>query len=128
MGLGVAVGRRRPELLHRTLPALAVLSIIFGAAEPLHLLHLSFPDSSVHLWGAEGMGETRLRLLLNLGIFLVLFAGIVGVFFLAGTSIGWLPMSGTPCGSPASTVSVTTRISGNRRCRRSRASSAMASL
>jgi spermine/spermidine synthase len=90
MGLGVAVGRRRPELLHRTLPALAVLSVIFGAAEPLHLLHLSFPDSSVHLWGAEGMGETRLRLLLNLGIFLVLFAGIVGVFFLAGTSIGWL--------------------------------------
>src|SRR5206468_491805 len=50
MGLGVAVGRRRPELLHRTLPALAVLSLIFAAAEPLHLLHLSFPDSSVHLW------------------------------------------------------------------------------
>jgi hypothetical protein len=89
-GLGVAVGRRRPGLRHWTLPTLAALSIILGAAEPLHLVHLSFPDSSVHLWGADGTGGPRFRLLLDLGIFLALLAAMIGVFFLAGTPIGWL--------------------------------------
>src|SRR5438270_7565916 len=46
MGLGVAVGRRRPGLVHWALPAVAALSIVLGAAEPLGLVHLSFPDSS----------------------------------------------------------------------------------
>lgn len=90
IGLGVAVGRRRPELVHWILPALAALSLVLGAAEELRLVHLTFPDSAVHLWGAEGMGETRLRLILNLGIFLGLFGAVVIVFLLAGTPLGWL--------------------------------------
>jgi SAM-dependent methyltransferase len=90
MGLGLALGRRRPGLLHWTLPTLCVLSTVFAFAEPLGLVHLTFPDSAVHMWGAETMGESRWRLLLNLTIFLVLFAGIVTVFLFAGTAVGWL--------------------------------------
>ncbi|MBI2962863.1 MAG: hypothetical protein HYY35_03850 [Deltaproteobacteria bacterium] len=90
IGLGVAVGRRRPGLVHWILPALAALSLVLGAAEELRLVHLTFPDSAVHLWGAEGMGESHLRLVLDLGIFLVLFGAIVIVFLLAGAPLGWL--------------------------------------
>src|SRR5205085_10189379 len=46
MGLGVAVGARRPNLQHWTLPTLAVLSILLGLSERLHIVYLQFPDLS----------------------------------------------------------------------------------
>jgi hypothetical protein len=89
MGLGLAVGRRHPGLVHWTLPALAVLALVLGLAEPLGLVRLVFPDPSIAMWGAEtsGAGMTLVR---NLGIFVGLIVGIVGVFLLAGSAVGFL--------------------------------------
>src|ERR1044072_5479320 len=53
MGLGVALGRRHPGLMRLTLPLLLVLAVPLALAEPLGLVHLSFPDQSITLWGAE---------------------------------------------------------------------------
>lgn len=89
MGLGVAVGPRRPGLLHWTLPALCLLSAILAFSEPLGLMRLNFPDLSVHLWGAEGV-HTMSVFALSLTAMLLLFLGLVAVFFFAGTAVGVL--------------------------------------
>ena len=87
MGLGVAVGRRRPHAFHGLFPALLAFTLVVGTAEWTGLAHLSFPDLSIHLWGAEV--ARRLGIFaLNMGIVLALFWGVVGVFFLAGTAVG----------------------------------------
>src|SRR5689334_16713414 len=52
MGLGVALGRRHPGLIRLTLPLLLLLAVPVALAEPLGLVHLSFPDQSITLWGA----------------------------------------------------------------------------
>src|SRR5215831_15572509 len=52
-GLGMALGRRHPQLVHATLPVLMFVSLALGLADPLGLVHLSFPDPAVSLWGAE---------------------------------------------------------------------------
>src|SRR6478752_10238498 len=56
MGLGVALGRRRPGLVHLVAPVLLVLALPLGFADRLDLVHLSFPDHSISLWGAETEG------------------------------------------------------------------------
>jgi SAM-dependent methyltransferase len=89
MGLGLALGRRYTELVHATLPALVLISLALGLAEPLHLIHLSFPDPSVHLWGAESSTDTGVRIL-HLSVFLALVGGIIGVFIFAGSALGVL--------------------------------------
>jgi len=89
MGLGVAAGRARPGLVHLCLPSLAVLTAVFAGAEPLGLMHLQFPDPSIHMWGAEGEGS-GLVLVRNLAIFGALFAGLVWVFVCAGSAVGYL--------------------------------------
>src|SRR5437773_8399861 len=53
MGLGIALGRRRPTLVLGALPALALLAAILTFAEPLHLENVHFPDPSIFLWGAD---------------------------------------------------------------------------
>jgi len=90
MGLGVAIGRRRPGLVHLTLPGLFVLSLVFAAAEPLGIMHLQFPDPSIHLWGGEGAGGDVGLLVRNLTIFLSLFLGLVAIFVFAGGAVGHL--------------------------------------
>ena len=90
MGLGVAVGRRRPGLLHLCLPSLALFTAVLAAAAPLGLMHLQFPDPSIHLWGAEGVGDSLFVLLRNLSIFGMLFAALVWIFVCAGTAVGQL--------------------------------------
>src|SRR5688572_4545392 len=47
MGLGVALGTRRPSLIHYCLPALAVLSLVLAFSRPMGLMNLSFPDPSL---------------------------------------------------------------------------------
>lgn len=89
MGLGVALGRRRPGLVHLVAPALLLLALPFGFAEKLQLVHLAFPDQSISLWGAEaeaGLG-TFIR---SLAIFLALIAGVAGLFVCAGAPLGFL--------------------------------------
>lgn len=90
MGLGIALGRRRPGLVHWTLPTLAPLAAILGFAEPLGLIRLAFPDPSIHIWGAEiltgGAGGT----LGSFAVFGGLVAGIVAVFVCAGSAVGAL--------------------------------------
>jgi SAM-dependent methyltransferase len=88
LGLGLAAGRRRLGLVHATLPALAVVSAVLGLAEPLGLVHLSFPDASVSLWGAE-MADASRRIL-NAGLFLALIGAIVAIFLFAGSAVGVL--------------------------------------
>jgi hypothetical protein len=53
MGLGVALGRRYPGLVHFVLPALLVLALPLAFSEPLHLVQMRFPDRSIVLWGGE---------------------------------------------------------------------------
>lgn len=89
MGLGVAVGPRRPGLLHWTLPALCALSAVLAFSEQLGLMRLQFPDLSVHLWGAEGVRTARV-FATSLVVVLLLFWAVVAVFFFAGTAVGVL--------------------------------------
>jgi len=89
MGLGVALGRRRPGLVHLVAPALLVLAVPLAFSEKLQLVHLSFPDHSISLWGAETSASfgTFVR---NLAIFLSLIAGVTGLFVCAGAPLGFL--------------------------------------
>lgn len=89
MGLGVALGARKPELHHWTLPSLLVLSVLLGLSEELRVLRLYFPDLSVHLWGSEGWRDATM-FATNLLVVLLLFALIVELFVCAGAIVGSL--------------------------------------
>lgn len=84
MGLGVAIGRKRPELFRFTLPALAVLSAVLAFSEQLHILHTRFPGSAMAMWGMDGAKSFAS----SLAIIVTLFAAVVIVFLLAGTRVG----------------------------------------
>ncbi len=90
MGLGVALGRKRPGLVHGALPALAVLSVLLCFSAQLHLMQLHFPDLTLSLWGAESEASTAWQFA---GITLLmtgLFCAITAVFALAAVPVGWL--------------------------------------
>lgn len=53
MGLGVALGPRRPGLIHWALPSLAALAGVLSFSDKLGLLDLGFPDASMEFWGLE---------------------------------------------------------------------------
>ena len=53
MGLGLALGQRRPRLHEWTLPGLLALSVPLAFSERLHLMHIQFPDAAISLWGAD---------------------------------------------------------------------------
>src|SRR5690242_2040197 len=59
MGLGVALGGRRPALRHWALPALFLLSTVLAFSERLGLVYIRFPDLSLFLWGNERLGTLR---------------------------------------------------------------------
>jgi hypothetical protein len=59
MGLGVGLGRRHPAMARWALPALAAVSLLIGAAAPLGLTHLSFPDPAVSLWSSQMVREMQ---------------------------------------------------------------------
>lgn len=90
MGMGVALGRKHPGLVHWTLPALFLLAIPVAFSENLHLVTMPFPDKFISLWGAEKSLEGLVSSFLNLSIFIVLLLLIVLVFLLAGSPVGYL--------------------------------------
>jgi len=80
MGLGVAIGDRRPSLQHWTLPALTLLSVLLGLSERLRIVYLRFPDLSISLWGGEGWPNAKVfvsNLLLVLVIFILVLFSII---------------------------------------------------
>jgi spermidine synthase len=95
MGLGLGIAKRRGELRHWVLPALLLIAIPAAFAAPLGLTSLTFPDFSIHIWGAGGVLDTepgnfsRARELLeSIFIVLVLFWATVATFVPAGVSVG----------------------------------------
>jgi hypothetical protein len=84
MGLGVALGRRRPKLFGLTLPALAALSGVLAFSEKLHILHTRFPGRGVAMWGMENAKNFAS----SMAVIVALFAAVVIVFLLAGTRVG----------------------------------------
>lgn len=90
MGLGVALGRRHPGLVHLVLPVLLLLAVPVAFSESLGLVHLVFPDQSISLWGGERLAADPLVFARNLAIFLGLLLGVVLVFVCAGAPLGCL--------------------------------------
>jgi SAM-dependent methyltransferase len=89
MGLGLALGRRYGGLVHWTLPTLLLVAVPLGLSEQLGLVHLKFPDPSVHTWGTE-LSDGALRSFLDVTLFVALIGLIVAVFLLAGSAVGCL--------------------------------------
>ncbi len=85
MGLGVAAGRRYPGLVHAALPWLAILSGVLAYSGELGLMHMSFADTSVQLWG-----EDKVNVGLDFFKFFGLLLATILVFVLAGAPVGFL--------------------------------------
>ncbi|RXK55016.1 hypothetical protein ESB00_03705 [Oleiharenicola lentus] len=90
MGLGVALGRKRPGLIHGLFPLLLLLALPLGFSDQLGLVHLRFPDHAITLWGGEQVAADPWMFARNLGIFCGLLALIVLVFVCAGAPLGIL--------------------------------------
>jgi SAM-dependent methyltransferase len=88
MGLGIALGRRRPGLVHAALPALAVLAAILAFAEPLHLMRVRFPDPSIFLWAAETQGSTLWHFLGVTVLIAAIFWAVAAIFALVAAPLG----------------------------------------
>lgn len=89
-GLGVALGRRWPGLVHGVLPLLLVLAAPLAFSEELGLVAMRFPDQSIMLWGAQAQAPDFLLFARNIAIFLGLLGLIVGTFVCAGAPLGFL--------------------------------------
>jgi hypothetical protein len=89
MGLGVAIGRRRPRLIDFALPSLVVLAAILTFSAQLHLLRIAFPDPTLSIWGAETLRGNE-TFLMNLTKIVALFALVVWIFVCAGSVVGRL--------------------------------------
>lgn len=89
MGLGLALGRRHRGLHDWTLPALLAISVPLAFSEPLHLMHMHFPDAAIALWGAAGRTRT-VEDAISLVAFMGLFVAVVALFVLAGSALGAL--------------------------------------
>jgi hypothetical protein len=89
MGLGVGLGRNRPQLARGALPVLALVSIVLGTATRLGLTHLAFPDPAISLWGADTAG-TWFQFIRSALVVLGCFWAVASVFVLLGTQVGYL--------------------------------------
>ncbi len=90
LGLGVALGRRQPGLLHLALPALLVLAVPLAFSEQLGLVHLVFPDKAILLFGGELLPADPWLFARNILIFVALLTGLVAVFVCCGAPLGYL--------------------------------------
>jgi hypothetical protein len=88
MGLGIALGRRRPGLVHASLPVLAGFSALLAFSDKLNLMYLHFPDPSMNLWGGETLFTGWGFILMTL-FMVALFWFVVLIFLLASSPIGW---------------------------------------
>jgi SAM-dependent methyltransferase len=77
-------------LVHLVLPALLLVAAPLALAETLGLVHLTFPDHTVSLWGGMQINADFGVFVRNLAIFLALFTGIVAVFVAGGAPLGHL--------------------------------------
>jgi hypothetical protein len=87
MGLGIAIGRRRPRLIDLALPSLVVLAAILTFSSQLHLLRIAFPDPTLSIWGAETLRGNE-TFITNLAKIVALFALVVWIFICAGSAVG----------------------------------------
>ncbi|HXH93336.1 MAG TPA: class I SAM-dependent methyltransferase, partial [Thermoanaerobaculia bacterium] len=87
MGLGIAIGRRRPRLIDLALPSLVVLAAILTFSSQLHLLRIAFPDPTLSIWGAETLRGNE-TFITNLAKIVALFALVVWIFVCAGSAVG----------------------------------------
>jgi hypothetical protein len=90
MGTGLALGPRRPGLVHLTLPALLLLSAPLAFSEQLGYMGMVFPDPSVHMWGAEASLTSLPWTLAAYAILLAIISGVIAVFVFAGAGAGQL--------------------------------------
>ncbi len=92
MGIGLALGRRWPGLLHWALPTLLLVSIPMAFAESLGLVHLQFPDpvQSIYLWDSIEYDKSLGVFVRSLSIFLAVFSVIVVLFVFLGAPVGYL--------------------------------------
>ena len=87
IGLGVALAERRPGLRSWVLPSFFGLTALVMALHSAGWTRLTFPDLSVHLWGAEVRAAlgTAAR---SLAAVLFLFAVVVACFVPTGAAVG----------------------------------------
>ncbi len=90
MGLGVALGRRKPGLIHGLFPLLLMLALPLAFSEQLGLVHLRFPDHAITLWGGETLAADPWMFARNIVIFCALLALVILVFVCAGAPLGAL--------------------------------------
>jgi hypothetical protein len=87
IGLGVGLGRTKPGFARWALPTLALLSLVLGAATPLGLTYLRFPDPAISLWGGEAVG-TWVQFVRSTLVVTGCFWAIAAVFMMLGTLVG----------------------------------------
>jgi hypothetical protein len=90
MGLGVALGRRHPGLIHLALPTLLAASLPLAFSERLGLVHLYFPDNSIMLWVVGLVAADPAVFAQNIAIFLALITAVVAVFTFCSIPLGHL--------------------------------------
>jgi len=90
VGLGAAMGRRWPGLVHLVLPGLVVLALPLAFSEALGLVTMRFPDQSIMLWGAQESAANLGLFARNVGVFLGLLAMVTAVFVCCGAPLGYL--------------------------------------
>lgn len=92
MGLGVGLGRRHPGMARWAVPALAAASVLIGAAAPLGLTHLAFPDPALSLWGADMYrdmyGGALFQFVRSALVVTACFWALAGVFMFIGSLVG----------------------------------------
>ncbi|HUL95058.1 MAG TPA: hypothetical protein VLT89_03545 [Usitatibacter sp.] len=89
MGLGVGLGRLHERLSRWALPVLALVSLVLGFAAPLGLVHLTFPDPAISVWGVDSAG-TWLQFVRSALVVTACFWAVASVFLLLGTIVGAL--------------------------------------
>ena len=87
MGLGVGLGRTRPQLARWALPALALFSVVLGLAKPLGLTQMAFPDPAINLWNTE-IQLTWFQFIRSALVVTGCFWAIAAVFMMLGTWVG----------------------------------------
>jgi len=90
MGLGVALGKKYPFLVHVTLPTLFILALPLAFSEDLSLVHMAFPDKSIFLWGGEIVVGETIQHIQHFLLFILILSLIIFVFLCAGSALGAL--------------------------------------